>query len=547
MLPTSASEYWLGQQRVSAATLAVVKRLWRRMGRDFDASWDAMSPALVAAIEQAQMSSAVLAKDFVPAVLDEQNLDVDPVAEVDPSRFTGVTGGGVPLEQALYASVVQAKTGVTRGMGFEAALQLGGSYLEMLTRTVLSDTGRAVESVGITTRPSVGYVRMLNPPSCSRCVILAGRFYRYSAGFRRHPGCDCRHVASTKAVAEDISVDPTRYFNSLTTTEQDKAFTRAGAQAIRDGADMSQVVNASKGMQRAQIYGRELAYTTEGTTKRGVAGKVIRARGRNPVTTPRLMPDAIYQIAESREDAVRLLRLNGYVLDRSGPVVGVGSRTNLVPDLRPSTPIDLDPVPRRISERQGRALGRGTWFDYADSMSPEDAKQVRVYTGNSYEVLNSALRSNELQLLTSAQRSTIDTLDRVIDRAPRVPEPLTVSRAVGADVFGLTKDSDISSVIGKPFRDDAFVSTALQSRLSGIERHEVEVRLDVPAGARGLYVSGHRDGDEKSLAMFGPGENELILGRGVDYVFDDAFVENGRRVLRGRVVGQDGGFGGQSQ
>lgn len=395
MLPQAASEYWLGQQKVSAATLAVVKRLWRRMGRDFDASWDVMSPALVALIEQAQMSSAVMAKDFVPAVLGEQNLDIDPLAEVDPSRFTGVTGGGVPLEHALYASVVQAKTGVAKGMGFDAALQLGGSYLEMLTRTVLSDTGRAVESVGIAARPSVGYVRMLNPPSCSRCVILAGRFYRYSAGFRRHPGCDCRHIASTKSVAADISVDPTRYFDSLTAAEQDKAFTKAGAQAIRDGADMSQVVNASKGMQRAQVYGRELAYTTEGTTKRGVAGKVIRARGRNPVTTPRLMPDAIYQIAESRADALRLLRINGYVLDRSGPVSGVGSRVSLVPRV-----VDLD----RVQADMVRVADRVT---VVAPVNPPRPKLDRVTPVTVGRVKKAQLDDNEAELVAAAARMNV--------------------------------------------------------------------------------------------------------------------------------------------
>src|SRR5690606_23965723 len=33
------------------------------------------------------------------------------------------------------------------------------------------------------------YVRMLTPPSCSRCTVLAGRWYRKNAGFARHPGC----------------------------------------------------------------------------------------------------------------------------------------------------------------------------------------------------------------------------------------------------------------------------------------------------------------------------------------------------------------------
>jgi hypothetical protein len=38
-------------------------------------------------------------------------------------------------------------------------------------------------------RVEIGYIRLLTPPSCARCVILAGRFYRWSDGFKRHPNC----------------------------------------------------------------------------------------------------------------------------------------------------------------------------------------------------------------------------------------------------------------------------------------------------------------------------------------------------------------------
>ena len=35
--------------------------------------------------------------------------------------------------------------------------------------------------------------RVLVPPSCKRCVVLAGRIYRDLEGFKRHPKCDCQH------------------------------------------------------------------------------------------------------------------------------------------------------------------------------------------------------------------------------------------------------------------------------------------------------------------------------------------------------------------
>src|SRR5699024_5050468 len=150
--------------------------------------------------------------------------------------------------------------------------------------------------VDIASRRGVGYVRMLNPPSCSRCSVLAGKFYRWNAGFRRHPGCDCVHVASTqKAIdagsSEGLIHDPYEYFNGLSEAEQNKLYTGAGAQAIRDGADLFQVVNSRRGMSYAGVAkdgsrrGQLIvdARTSEGTSRRGNFGRATR-----------LTPDAIY-------------------------------------------------------------------------------------------------------------------------------------------------------------------------------------------------------------------------------------------------------------
>lgn len=144
---------------------------------------------------------------------------------------------------------------------------------------------------------------MLNPPSCSRCTVLAGRFYMWNEGFARHPNCDCLHIPSSESVSGDLVVSPDAYFESLTPRQQDKVFTKAGAQAIRDGADISKVVNARRGMQKAQVFGRDTLVTTEGTARR-------RNAGRAPI---RLMPESIYDQAKDRPDAIRLLKLHGFI------------------------------------------------------------------------------------------------------------------------------------------------------------------------------------------------------------------------------------------
>ncbi len=119
----------------------------------------------------------------------------------------------------------------------------------------------------------------------------------------------------------------------MSQAEQDKVFGRAGAQAIRDGADMGQVVNARRGMYTA---GRlRVAATREGTTVRGlyggyeidpVTGQLRRRKasemerrrsgGRHISGTRsiRLMPEQIYLDAgNDRAEAIRLLRRFGYL------------------------------------------------------------------------------------------------------------------------------------------------------------------------------------------------------------------------------------------
>src|SRR5690554_3698273 len=160
----------------------------------------------------------------------------------------------------------------------------------------------------------------------------------YSANGIIVSNCDCIHVPSTEAAGRDLTTDPRAYFDSLSPEEQDRIFTKAGAQAIRDGASISQVVNARRGMRTASVFGRDVLITLEGITRRGLAGRRLISEGarvqreiaervtrlsregavqrqvrRGRVQIPRLMPEQIYRVATSRDDAIRLLRRFGYI------------------------------------------------------------------------------------------------------------------------------------------------------------------------------------------------------------------------------------------
>jgi hypothetical protein len=338
-LPRSASEYAREQRTEIEAAVAAVQRQWRRMGTEFDASYSVIEPTLLDVVQTAQERVAAGAQEYVPAVLEEtgQSRAVEPFARVSTAPLVGVAGDGRPVDSLLYEAVVGARVAVADGATARQALVQRGEWLTQTVGTLLSDTGRASESLATGVRPVGGYVRMLNPPSCSRCAVLAGKYYRKNTGFLRHPGCDCRHIPAAESVGDDLTVNVAEYFDSLSPAEQGRVFTNAGAEAIRNGADINQVVNARRGMRTAQIGGRDTLVTLEGTTRRGMAyrylapsgtaarqgeyvarltrnGPEVRRVTRTVANRPRLMPETIQRVATDREDYLRLLRANGYLL-----------------------------------------------------------------------------------------------------------------------------------------------------------------------------------------------------------------------------------------
>jgi hypothetical protein len=293
---TAASEAYTVQAQIAAAAVVAARRLR-----------NPTAVQLAQLIVAYQLLAAQQGAAAVPAVLAQQGLPTAASATVAAQALAGLTSAGYPLS-TMFDTITSP------------------AQLAMLVASAVQDAGRNGASVRMAVTPSVtGYVRMLNPPSCSRCVVLAGKFYRWNKGFLRHPHCDCRHIPTTENLAGDLLTDPMEYFESLPTTaelnEQFPNLTRAmrreaggpysveeifgvdGAQAIRDGADMGRVVNARRkgSVRKAQVFGREAFVTSVGTGRGGRRG-------------PRIMPETIYAIAgDDRAEAIRLLRVHGFI------------------------------------------------------------------------------------------------------------------------------------------------------------------------------------------------------------------------------------------
>ena len=267
---------------------------------------------LLPKVTELQSQAATAGAAYTALALAQQGFYEPPAAFVDPARFAGVAPDGRSLEALLFSPATTVKQLIGKGVDPRLALQRGAKSLDVITRTVIADTARSSAGVDIAVRQDLGYVRMLVPPSCSRCAVLAGRFYRWNAGFPRHPRCDCKHIPTRENQAGDITTDPYEYFRSLTPEQQDKQFGRAEAKAIRDGADLFQVVNSQRGMGYAGISadGSRRGQTRTGTTREGTSRRG-NARSAGP---QRLTPEAIYRQAGNREEALQLLERNGYIL-----------------------------------------------------------------------------------------------------------------------------------------------------------------------------------------------------------------------------------------
>lgn len=135
--------------------------------------------------------------------------------------------------------------------------------------------------------------------------------------FDRHPRCKCTHIPSAENLPDVPETDPKEYFDGMSRDEQDRVFTKPGAEAIRLGADMNQIVNARRGMYSTR---GGLKATRAGATRRGIYGSSQTAftkdGGRYMVArAPRLMPEEIIRLSGGdRATAERLLKQYKFIL-----------------------------------------------------------------------------------------------------------------------------------------------------------------------------------------------------------------------------------------
>lgn len=295
------------QQQIAAQATAETNRLWASV-RTF--GWTAaVSTQMLGVVRAAMLEAARGAQAYVAAAVRLWGRDPDPFGEVAERTFAATASDGRPLDTLLERPSVEVVVFVEHGMPADQADAIGRRHLQRIVATQVADAARVSTGVAIANdRKIVGYIRHLTLPSCSRCIILAGQWYRWNAGFERHPQCDCVHIPAA-ASAEPPS--PREIYDSLSDDERRKAgWSGFDQRAIDDGADLFQVVNYRRQLRTLTIAGQQVKTTGVGTTRRGLAGK----RG----AKVRLTPEQIYRDADrlglARDEVLRQLQRNGYIL-----------------------------------------------------------------------------------------------------------------------------------------------------------------------------------------------------------------------------------------
>lgn len=218
--------------------------------------------AVLGVVAAQQIAQAATSRAAVGEMLAEQDIPNSPDAVLNVAAFTTGTD--------TFAAMVEQ---------VEVDWQFN-----QLVASLVQDAGRAAESVAVASRPNIAHVRYVNPPCCSRCAILAGRVYRWSQGFQRHPGCDCTMIPTT--VASELRQDP----EQLVRDGLVRGLSKADRKALDDGADLARVVNVRSRKSGLLVAGQALAR----------AGKPT--------------PAGIYRAANGdRADALRRLALAGYI------------------------------------------------------------------------------------------------------------------------------------------------------------------------------------------------------------------------------------------
>lgn len=492
MTPTSlegaAQRHYRRASSITRRVTEVMLEAWKTTG---PAGFRDRLPQMAVLLATGQLAQVLESAQYLEQVAAAQGLPPAP-SVLRPSGLVGRTAAGGDLTEVLELPSIRVSALVTSGVDGGAATDSGAAMLARMVSNEVTQAGNNATQIGVAGNPGFrGYIRMMKPPSCGRCAVMAGSWWEWNDGFPRHPGCDCIHVpAADRAAATNgkppwsanlEAKDPKTYFDSLSEANQDRYFGKAQADAIRGGANVTRTVNANA---RA-------------------AGLRAFDSGSGPAG-PRLTPKQVFaQAGDDRDAAVRLLTDNGYLEPVSVPKMAVKPWTEPVPG-KGQPPAAVQSL-RRAAKTKGDARAAGI------------ADALVTYTQEGAAYVNHKLRTGKyvdfykIEFVKPKTDDTLRGLDRLFEDRP----DLTTSRGDMTLWRGIDQDLVDRLQIGDVFEDRGYMSTGTGlalARLFGFRTNYPNVRgailkIRAPKGTRMVNL-----GRPNSAAS--PDALEMVLQRG---------------------------------
>lgn len=184
-----ALSYQARQARRARQVADQIQDLWRSLKRrDLTASFQGgIGAQMVTAVTAGQLASVWDTDDYVDSIAVAEGAGLDRVGRINPSAFVGLAADGRDLDSLMYLPIITTKQSIAAGMNDSDAMLTGLQQAIRLSSSEVMQAGRGAAGVSLVGQRTIqGYVRVVSPPACSRCVVLAGKEYGWNRGFQRH-------------------------------------------------------------------------------------------------------------------------------------------------------------------------------------------------------------------------------------------------------------------------------------------------------------------------------------------------------------------------
>jgi hypothetical protein len=167
-----------------------------------------------------------------------------------------------------------------------------------------------------------------------------------------------------------------------------------------------------------------------------------------------------------------------------------------------------------------------------DTVTSKEVSAAKYYQGAGYDKVNTGLRTGEYTDYRA--KDSIPLLDKLIDKAPTLPAPITTYRGVSgsyAATLGQYRPGTI-------YTDKGFTSTSLSQETAGYfaelrnNQQFLRIEVEVPAGTKGIDMAGFFNRKNPNTGEMVKGEQEWLLAR------DSKFkvLSNDGKTMRVRIV-----------